>query len=41
MAKTFGVLVNMDRLVGRDFETGLESLEAGSERSSSSAGAAS
>ena len=41
MAKLFGVFVNMDTLVGRDFETGLASLKAVSERSSSSAGAAS
>jgi hypothetical protein len=41
MAKLFGVFVNMDKLVGRDFEAGLASLKAVSERSSSSAGAAS
>ena len=41
MGKLFGVFVNMDKLVGRDFEAGLASLKAVSERSSSSAGAAS
>lgn len=41
MGKLFGVFVNMDQLVGRDFEAGLASLKAVSERSSSSAGAAS
>jgi hypothetical protein len=41
MGKLFGVVVNMDKLVGRDFEAGLASLKAVSERSSSSAGAAS
>ena len=39
--KLFGVFVDMDKLVGRDFEAGLASLKAVSERSSSSAGAAS
>ena len=33
MAKLFGVVVNMDRLVGRDFETGLASLKAVAEGS--------
>ena len=37
MGKLFGVFVNMDQLVGRDFEAGLASLKAVSERSSSSA----
>ncbi|HKP15991.1 MAG TPA: SRPBCC family protein [Gemmatimonadaceae bacterium] len=41
MGKLFGVFVNMDQLVGRDFEKGLASLKAVSEGSSSSAGAAS
>jgi len=41
MGKLFGVVVNMDKLVGRDFEAGLASLKTVSERSSSSAGAAS
>ena len=41
MGKLFGVFVNMDQLVGRDFEAGLASLEAVSARSSSAAGGAS
>ncbi|HKH92794.1 MAG TPA: SRPBCC family protein [Gemmatimonadaceae bacterium] len=41
MGKLFGVFVNMDQLVGRDFETGLANLRSVSERSSSSAGVAS
>ena len=41
MGKLFGVFVNMDQLVGKDFEAGLASLKAVSEGSSSSAGAVS
>ena len=41
MGKLFGVFVNMDQLVGRDFEAGLASLKTVSERSSSAAGGAS
>jgi hypothetical protein len=41
MGKLFGVFVNMDQLVGRDFETGLANLKAVSERSASAAAAAS
>jgi hypothetical protein len=41
MGKLFGVFVNMDKLVGRDFEAGLASLKTVSEGSSSSAGAVS
>jgi hypothetical protein len=41
MGKLFGVFVNMDQLIGRDFEAGLASLKVVSEGSSSSAGAVS
>jgi carbon monoxide dehydrogenase subunit G len=40
-SKMFGVFVNMDQLVGRDFERGLASLKAVSEGSPSAAGASS
>jgi hypothetical protein len=37
MSKLFGVFVNMDNLIGRDFETGLAKLKALSERAASPA----
>jgi hypothetical protein len=41
MGKLFCVFVDMDKMIGRDLEAGLTSLNAVSERSSSSAGAVS